>query len=302
MASTRVDSWIWAVRLTKTRSAAGAACRGGHVRVNDVTAKPAQQVVVGDRVQVRLAGRERIVEVTRLISKRVSAPVAGECFIDHSPPPPPREILATQPRRDRGAGRPTKRERRELDKFRGGTGLFGLTAVLAVGVALLGACSSNTDEQHSPTRNTPSAPGAAGAGPFFGACGGVTTDEVAQITNFGDLTLTVNNPSVCEWSTGLGRTGAVVSFNWYRGSPIGRERATEQLSRSSIQDIDIKGHKGFIASDPSAICEIGIEFGADFFEWSVSTGTGLVGSAPTDPDPVCDAARALSTMTIGRAQ
>lgn len=301
MASTRVDSWIWAVRLTKTRSAAGAACRGGHVRVNDVTAKPAQQVTVGDRVQVRLAGRERIVEVSRLISKRVSAPAAAECYIDHSPPPPPREILASQPRRDRGAGRPTKRERRDLDKFRRGAGFLGLTAVLAVLLVLLGACSSDSDDSSAPTRNTPEAPGPAGGGPYFGECGGVTTDEVGKITNFGGLSLVVDNPSVCEWSSGPSRTGAVASFNWYRGSPIGRERATEQLSRESTKDIDINGHKGFIASD-LGICEIGIQFGADFFEWSVSSGTGVAGTTPTDPDAICTAARRLSTMSIERAK
>ena len=79
--STRVDAWIWAIRLTKTRSAAGAACRGGHVRVNGATAKPAQPVVPGDEVRVRLNGRERVVEVTKTISKRVSAPMAAECYI-----------------------------------------------------------------------------------------------------------------------------------------------------------------------------------------------------------------------------
>ena len=115
----RVDSWTWAVRMFKTRTAAAAACRGGHVKVNGVTAKPAQTVAVGDEVRVRTAGVERIVEVARVISKRVGPSVAVECFIDHSPPPPPREVLASLPQRDRGAGRPTKRDRRELEKLRG---------------------------------------------------------------------------------------------------------------------------------------------------------------------------------------
>ncbi|MGC4933976.1 DUF3558 family protein [Gordonia sp. DT30] len=311
MASTRVDSWIWAVRLTKTRSAAGAACRGGHVRVNDTSAKPAQQVAVGDRVQVRLAGHERVVEVTKVISKRVSAPAAAECYIDHSPPPPPRELVAGVPRRDRGAGRPTKRERRDLEKFRGGTALLALAAILSVVIVGATACSSNSDDQTPAARHTPEAPGPAGAGPFFGECGGVSTDEVSRITNFGALKLAVDNPSVCEWSTGPSRTGAVASFNWYRGSPIGRERGTEQLSRASIEDIDLNGHKGFIASD-EGICEIGIEFGADFFEWSVSAGTPSAGSPPpgsppagtppSDPGAICNAARQLSTLSIERAK
>lgn len=116
--SVRVDSWTWAVRLFKTRSAAATACRGGHVKVNGETARPAQPVKVGDEVRVRAAGRDRIVEVVRLVNKRVGPPVAAECIIDRSPPPPPKEILASVPRRDPGSGRPTKRERRELDRLR----------------------------------------------------------------------------------------------------------------------------------------------------------------------------------------
>lgn len=107
------------MRITKTRSMAAAACRAGHVRVNNVTAKPAQLVGPGDEVRVRLDGRERIVEVLRPIAKRVGAAIVPECLIDRTPPPPPKEIVAAVPVRDRGAGRPTKRERRQLDRLRG---------------------------------------------------------------------------------------------------------------------------------------------------------------------------------------
>lgn len=116
--SVRVDSWIWSVRLTKTRSMAAAACRAGHVRVNGERVKPAQAVREGDEIRLRHAGRERIVVVSRLVRKRVGAPVAAECLIDKSPPPPPPETAAVVPVRDRGAGRPTKRDRRELDRLR----------------------------------------------------------------------------------------------------------------------------------------------------------------------------------------
>ncbi len=115
----RVDSWIWSVRLTRTRSAASDACRGGHVRVNGVRAKPAQAVRAGDEVRLRHDGRERVVSVVRVIAKRVSAAVAAECYIDHSPPPPRREEAAAVAVRDRGAGRPTKRERRSIEKLLG---------------------------------------------------------------------------------------------------------------------------------------------------------------------------------------
>ena len=117
--STRVDSWIWAVRLAKTRSAATAACRAGHVQVNGERAKAAQPVHIGDEVRLRNTDLERTVQVARLVAKRVGATVAVECLVDLTPPPPPREEVAATIQRDRGAGRPTKRERRDLEKLRG---------------------------------------------------------------------------------------------------------------------------------------------------------------------------------------
>jgi ribosome-associated heat shock protein Hsp15 len=114
-----VDSWIWSVRLTRTRSIASDACRGGHVRVNGVRAKPAQTVRVGDEVRIRHDGREHIVVISRIITKRVGAPVAAECYIDKSPPPPPREVSVPVAVRDRGTGRPTKRERRSIERLFG---------------------------------------------------------------------------------------------------------------------------------------------------------------------------------------
>ncbi|MEU5085775.1 RNA-binding S4 domain-containing protein [Streptomyces sp. NPDC021356] len=121
----RIDSWIWAVRLVKTRSVGATACRGGHVRVNGERVKPAHSVRIGDEVRLRGEGRERIVVVTRLIRKRVGAPVAVQCYVDNSPPPPPREAVAPAGVRDRGAGRPTKRDRRELERLRDMGGLDG---------------------------------------------------------------------------------------------------------------------------------------------------------------------------------
>ena len=117
--SVRVDSWIWSVRLTKTRSQAATACRAGHVKVNGERVKPAHPVRVGDQVRLFHAGRERIVVVSQLLRKRVGAPVAAKAYVDHSPPPPPREEALAVPRRDRGAGRPTKRDRRELERLLG---------------------------------------------------------------------------------------------------------------------------------------------------------------------------------------
>jgi ribosome-associated heat shock protein Hsp15 len=115
----RVDSWIWSVRLASTRQAATGACRAGHVRVNGARVKPAHAIRAGDEVRLRQADRERVVVVVRIISKRVGAPVAAECYIDHSPPPPPREVAAPVAVRERGSGRPTKRERRRIDNLLG---------------------------------------------------------------------------------------------------------------------------------------------------------------------------------------
>jgi ribosome-associated heat shock protein Hsp15 len=114
----RIDRWLWSVRLVKTRSLAARACQAGHVQVNGVRAKPAATVRVGDTVRARLAGRERVVEVARLLDTRVGAGLAAACLIDHSPPPP-RDPLAGVGVRDPGAGRPTKRHRRQLDRARG---------------------------------------------------------------------------------------------------------------------------------------------------------------------------------------
>ncbi|GAA1384544.1 hypothetical protein GCM10009639_06130 [Kitasatospora putterlickiae] len=116
--SVRVDSWIWSVRLAKTRSAAAAACKAGHVRVNGERAKPAQALKPGDEVRVRVEGWERVVVVTKLIRKRVGAEVAAACLVDNSPPRPAREFVAAPGVRDRGAGRPTKRDRREMEQLR----------------------------------------------------------------------------------------------------------------------------------------------------------------------------------------
>ena len=77
----------------------------------------AHPVRVGDRVEVHAHGRQRIFEVVRIIEKRVSAPLAAEALVDHSPPPPPKEWYADFAR-DPGAGRPTKKDRRAMDRLR----------------------------------------------------------------------------------------------------------------------------------------------------------------------------------------
>ncbi|MGD2203186.1 RNA-binding S4 domain-containing protein [Microbacterium maritypicum] len=116
MDTARVDSWLWAIRVYKTRSAATTACRAGHVRVNGDKVKAAQQIRVGDELRIRIAGFDRILIVRQLLVKRVGAPVAALAYEDRTPEREPQAALGL---RDRGAGRPTKRERRDIDKLRG---------------------------------------------------------------------------------------------------------------------------------------------------------------------------------------
>ena len=114
----RVDSWVWAVRLYRTRSLAAAACKAGHVRIGGEKVKPAHQVSIGDEIRARTGETDRIVVVSRLVTKRVGAAVAAECFIDKTPVP----VAETTPAvitRERGAGRPTKRQRRDIERLRG---------------------------------------------------------------------------------------------------------------------------------------------------------------------------------------
>lgn len=105
------------MRLYRTRSAATAGCRGGHVRVNGAAAKASTQVKAGDRVEA-FVERQRVLEVVAVIEKRVGAAVAATCFIDHSPPAPVVKRQPPAPRRPQGMGRPTKRERRQIDRLR----------------------------------------------------------------------------------------------------------------------------------------------------------------------------------------
>lgn len=117
MDSVRLDQWLSAARLFKSRTAARDACTGGHVKLNGISAKPSHLVRAGDEVHANAPRGHVIVKVLGLAEKRLSPPLARALYEDHSPPPPPRDEW-TGPRRDRGAGRPTKRDRRALERLR----------------------------------------------------------------------------------------------------------------------------------------------------------------------------------------
>ncbi len=121
MAGVRIDKWLWAVRLFKTRSLAADACKGGHVRVNGQHVKPAREVHLGEILQARIGHITRTVRVTGLIDQRVSAPLARENAVDLTPPEElakPREPDSSRGiARPKGMGRPTKKDRRALEQL-----------------------------------------------------------------------------------------------------------------------------------------------------------------------------------------
>jgi hypothetical protein len=174
-------------------------------------------------------------------------------------------------------------------------------AVLAVAlIPILAACSGSHSNQSSGTAApTPSAQSPT-HGPFFPQCGGISDQTVAQLTRVTGLVNTSQNSVGCQWLAGGGILGPHFSFTWYRGSPIGRERKTEELSRASVDNLDINGHDGFIAvgSDPTLgndLCEVAVGFGDDFIEWSISF------SQQPFPDP-CDAAKELARQSIANSK
>ena len=120
----RVDKWLWTMRVFKTRTAANQACAAGRVQVNGEPAKPATKVAPGDEVTARRRDRTIVYGVLEIVPNRVSAARAAECVDDRSPPPPTRPATGDGPigrpagDRDRGAGRPTKRDRRQIDALR----------------------------------------------------------------------------------------------------------------------------------------------------------------------------------------
>ncbi len=124
--SARLDQWLWATRLFKTRALAAEACKNSRVEVNSQRGKPSRNVKVGDRIRVERGILTQEVEVRALLTKRVGAKRVLEYLIDHTPEEAyekarevRRNARLSAPDRKPGAGRPTKKERRELDGVRG---------------------------------------------------------------------------------------------------------------------------------------------------------------------------------------
>lgn len=117
----RIDKWLWAVRLYKTRTIAAEACKAGHVLVDGVRVKPSRAVRIGETIQAKTGDITRTVRVTGLIERRVAAAIAAENAEDLTPPEEynkPREANYSRGIvRPRGAGRPTKKDRRQIDRI-----------------------------------------------------------------------------------------------------------------------------------------------------------------------------------------
>ncbi len=120
----RIDKWLWAVRLFKSRTIASEVVKQGHVKSDGKTLKASSAVAPGDHLRVRRNGYDMEYEVLAVIEKRVGAPIAVTCYRDVTPAEELSKFDAwsrtgaTPGLRERGAGRPTKRERREIDEFR----------------------------------------------------------------------------------------------------------------------------------------------------------------------------------------
>lgn len=121
----RVDKWIWAVRMVKSRTLAGTMCKAGKVLVNGEKAKPSKEIKLADKVEVQHKSVTKIYEVAGFIEKRTSAELASKNYIDHSPEPANNDepdvntFELPQAVRQKGEGRPTKKDRRLIDEFTG---------------------------------------------------------------------------------------------------------------------------------------------------------------------------------------
>jgi ribosome-associated heat shock protein Hsp15 len=118
---TRIDKWLFAVRLFKTRSLASEECRKGKVTMNGMNVKPSRELKVGETIQLRRPPITRSYKVLALTESRMSAKLVPE-FTVETTPASELEILEVQKNmsvynRERGTGRPTKKERRDLDDF-----------------------------------------------------------------------------------------------------------------------------------------------------------------------------------------
>ncbi|RMI30948.1 DUF3558 domain-containing protein [Nocardia stercoris] len=162
-------------------------------------------------------------------------------------------------------------------------------------VVLSAGCGSQGSTDNQPAVKPPLK--VATLGPFVGECGHVTDDEVKTVGGLGAITGSFKNSVGCNWSGG-GLDGPTVTFASYRGSPIGREKAWVTSEGRNPENIEVAGKPGFKdASENGMVCDLAVQLGDDFFEWS--TSAGIFGAAHADP---CARNLALATLTVQRLQ
>ena len=119
----RADTYLWAIRLFKSRSLASEAIKNGKVKVNDENLKASHLVKIGERYTITISSQKKIIEVLALLEKRGSYEIAKKHYADHSPPAPkkgeyfPSVFFKSNITREKGSGRPTKKDRRDQDDF-----------------------------------------------------------------------------------------------------------------------------------------------------------------------------------------
>ncbi len=125
MNKVRIDKWLWSIRIFKSRTLATDACKGGKVKIGSVSVKPSQMIAIGDVVAVKKEGFTFEFRAIQLIEKRVGAPIAVTCYEDVTSPEEKTKYEAwflnatpSTEKRERGSGRPTKKDRREIDQVK----------------------------------------------------------------------------------------------------------------------------------------------------------------------------------------
>jgi ribosome-associated heat shock protein Hsp15 len=123
MTLVRIDKWLWAVRLYKTRSQAAEACKGGKIRIDGQHVKASREVKEGDTIEIHTAGITKKVKVLQAVKNRVGAKLVPDLMKDLTPPEELERLEMTRKvnfeKRDHGIGRPTKKERRIIEKLKG---------------------------------------------------------------------------------------------------------------------------------------------------------------------------------------
>lgn len=125
MNKVRIDKWLWSIRIFKSRTLSTDACKTGKVKLGENIAKPSTLIAVGDTVSVKKDGFIFQFEVIQLLEKRVGAPIAITCYKDVTTEEERNKYNAwflnatpSAEKREKGAGRPTKKERREIEEYK----------------------------------------------------------------------------------------------------------------------------------------------------------------------------------------